>query len=139
MKLITFTEVESTSPAEETVTATTAPAEQTVTATTVAPEATVSAEETIVKETEGFSHSSSAPILTIGAVSEGENVLLFAEEGTAETTAVTEAAASLTFQPRNFVDNLQYMGTGMLTIFIVIGVIILATSVINKIFSKKKD
>ena len=50
----------------------------------------------------------------------------------------TEAAkAVLGFEPGNFVTNLQYMGIGMLTIFIIIGVIILATLLINKIFSKK--
>ena len=55
----------------------------------------------------------------------------------AETTAATETSAAIGFEPMNFVTNLQYMGTGMLTIFIVIGAIILATSAINKIFSKK--
>lgn len=50
----------------------------------------------------------------------------------------TEAAqAVLGFEPGNFVTNLQYMGIGMLTIFIIIGVIILATLLINKAFSGK--
>ena len=61
----------------------------------------------------------------------------------AVTSAPTETAAAtqanLGFEPMNFVDNLQYMGVGMLTIFIVIGVIILTTSLINWIFSRKKD
>ena len=50
-----------------------------------------------------------------------------------------EETAQLVFDPVKFVDNLQYMGVGMLTIFIVIGVIILTTSLINWIFSRKKD
>ncbi len=40
--------------------------------------------------------------------------------------------AVLEFNPMNFISNLQYMGIGMLTIFIIIGVIILATALINK-------
>jgi len=47
------------------------------------------------------------------------------------------AVPQLTFQPQNFVKMLQYMGIGMLVIFIIIGVIILTTMLINKIFSKK--
>jgi len=141
-RLISFTEVETTSPAEETITATTAPAEETITATTAPAEETVASQETVVKETEGEAVSPEAMVgvtaspeagfdstLTIGAL-DGETAVLYAQ---AETT---EATASIGFEPMNFVNNLQYMGTGMLTIFIVIGVIILATSAINKIFSK---
>ena len=36
--------------------------------------------------------------------------------------------------PLNFVSNLIYMGVGMLSIFIVIGVIILVTLLLNKFF-----
>lgn len=42
------------------------------------------------------------------------------------------------FVPQNFITNLSYMGTGMLAIIIVMGVIILATMLLNKIFSSKK-
>lgn len=41
------------------------------------------------------------------------------------------------FNPMAFVDNLKYMISGMIAIFIVIGVIIIITVVLNKIFSKK--
>lgn len=41
--------------------------------------------------------------------------------------------------PMNFVENLKYMGTGMLGIFIVMGAIILSTFVLNKLFSKKDN
>ena len=40
--------------------------------------------------------------------------------------------------PLNFVSNLGYMGTGMLGIFIVIGIIILAVYVINWLFREKE-
>lgn len=40
------------------------------------------------------------------------------------------------FKPMNFVANLEYMGIGMLGIFIVIGVIMGVTVILNKIFSK---
>lgn len=39
------------------------------------------------------------------------------------------------FEPMNFVANLKYMGLGLLCIFIVIGIIILATLLVNKLFS----
>ncbi len=41
------------------------------------------------------------------------------------------------FEPLNFVRNLKYMGTGMLSIFIVIGVIALVTVILNKMFKEK--
>lgn len=39
----------------------------------------------------------------------------------------------------NFVENLRYMGIGMLGIFIVIGVIILITMFLNKVTVKKAE
>ena len=45
--------------------------------------------------------------------------------------------SKLEINPMNFVKMLQYMGIGMLVIFVIIGVIILTTMLINKIFSKK--
>lgn len=41
------------------------------------------------------------------------------------------------FEPMNFVYNLKYMGLGMLAIIAVIGAIILATAVLNKVTSKR--
>lgn len=43
------------------------------------------------------------------------------------------------FNAKNFVSNLKYMLSGMIAIFIVIGVIIICTVLINKIFSGKKN
>ncbi len=43
----------------------------------------------------------------------------------------------MNINPINFVYNLSYMGIGMLGIFIVIGVIILLTMLLNNITSKK--
>ena len=59
------------------------------------------------------------------------------------TAAVTSGESSgvlgnLTFEPMNFIKMLPYMGKGMLVIFVLIGVIILVTLLINKIFSRKK-
>ncbi len=56
----------------------------------------------------------------------------------ASAPAEAATAASVDFHPENFVANLQYMGIGMLVIFAIIGVIILATVAINKLFSGKK-
>ena len=44
--------------------------------------------------------------------------------------------ASFQFNPMAFVDNLQHMGVGMLVIFVVIGIIILATKLVNYLFSE---
>ena len=54
-------------------------------------------------------------------------------------SAAQSAGTSLEieFVPSRFIDMLSYMGKGMLVIFVIIGVIILATVLINKIFSKK--
>ena len=52
------------------------------------------------------------------------------------TTLTSEAAPQLFFEPGNFVENLRYMGIGMLVIFVVIGLIILATALINYLFSE---
>ena len=42
------------------------------------------------------------------------------------------------FNPMAFIDNLYYMGVGMASILIVMGVLILITNGLNKMFSKKK-
>jgi len=42
----------------------------------------------------------------------------------------------ITFNPMGFVDRLSNMGIGMLVIFVVIGMIILTTMLINWLFSK---
>ena len=40
------------------------------------------------------------------------------------------------FDPMGFVDRLSNMGIGMLVIFVVIGIIILATKLVNYLFSE---
>ena len=44
--------------------------------------------------------------------------------------------SNFVFEPMNFIANLKYMGIGMLGIFIVIGVIILITMLLNKVTKK---
>ena len=41
------------------------------------------------------------------------------------------------FNPMKFVENLYYMGIGMLSIFIVIGIVVLGTYLLNFIFKDK--
>ena len=48
---------------------------------------------------------------------------------------LANTAVNLDFNPMAFVENLQYMGVGMLVIFVVIGIIILATKLVNYLFS----
>ena len=43
------------------------------------------------------------------------------------------------FNPMNFVSNLVYMGKGMLGIMVVMGVVIIMVTLLNKIFSSKKE
>ena len=43
------------------------------------------------------------------------------------------------FNPMNFVNNMGYMGAGMLGIFIVIGLIVITTAVLNAVTAPKKD
>jgi len=49
---------------------------------------------------------------------------------------LANTAVNLEFNPMAFVDNLKYMGVGMLVIFVVIGIIILATKLVNYLFSE---
>ena len=46
------------------------------------------------------------------------------------------APIGLEFNPMAFVENLQYMGVGMVVIFAIIGIIIGATMLINFLFSE---
>ncbi len=43
----------------------------------------------------------------------------------------------INFLPERFGESLSYMGKGMLIIFIIIGIIILMTALVNKIFKQK--
>ena len=47
------------------------------------------------------------------------------------------ANTSFQFEPMAFLENLKHMGVGMLVIFVVIGLIILTTMLINWLFSEK--
>ena len=49
---------------------------------------------------------------------------------------LTSTAVNLDFNPMAFVENLRHMGVGMLVIFVVIGIIILATKPVNYLFSE---
>lgn len=49
---------------------------------------------------------------------------------------LANSAMNLEFDPMAFVENLKYMGIGMLVIFIIIGIIILATKLVNYLFSE---
>ncbi len=45
----------------------------------------------------------------------------------------------MNINPMAFVDNLKYMGAGMLGIFIVIGVIVLSVVILNKVTAPKPE
>ena len=46
---------------------------------------------------------------------------------------------NIVFDPIQFVNNLKYMGVGMLGVFVIIGVIVLATYAIGYFTGKKKN
>ena len=58
---------------------------------------------------------------------------------TALSAANAAETTQLVFDPAKFISNLQYMGIGMLVIFIVIGIIILSTKLINYLFSDSTE
>lgn len=61
------------------------------------------------------------------------------EAGTlAEPGAESATGSELKFEPMEFVNSLQYMGKGMLGILIVMGAIILVTSLLNRLTSSKQ-
>ena len=49
---------------------------------------------------------------------------------------LTNPAFNLEFNPMAFIENLEYMGVGMVVIFVVIGIIIGATTLVNYLFSE---
>ena len=67
------------------------------------------------------------------------NILSAKASDVADAVGKGNGELDLIFEPSKFVDSLEYMGIGMLVIFVIITVIILATLLINKIFSKKND
>ncbi len=44
---------------------------------------------------------------------------------------------NISFEPMNFVTNLSYLLAGMIGIFIIIGIIVIATAILNASTSKK--
>ena len=50
-----------------------------------------------------------------------------------------EIFKSLNFTPGEFVNNLVYMGAGMLSIFVVIGAVIAVVYLLNSLTKNKKD
>lgn len=67
----------------------------------------------------------------------GEEIEVAPEEDErTETQAITEQPDEYVPGAQNFVTNLPYMGKGMLAIFVVIGVIMAVTALLNKIFKK---
>ena len=79
------------------------------------------------------------PILCFAETPATSDAVTTAADTTAAVTeAVTTEAESFMFSPYNFIDNLEYMLSGMIGIFVVIGLIVIVTIVLNKIMSRKK-
>ena len=56
----------------------------------------------------------------------------------AKEHSVADGGVDIEFDPNGFLEMLPYMGKGMLVIFAIIAIIVLATMLINKVFSKKE-
>ena len=52
---------------------------------------------------------------------------------------LSDAAMNIGFDPMAFVENLKYMGIGMLGIFLVMGILILGTAALNKVTGRNRD
>ncbi len=76
--------------------------------------------------------------VTAEAIQTAETVDLSATEITGTAEAIETTGTSLEFEPSNFVDNLGYMGSGMLGIFVVIGIIVGITYILNAVSKKKQ-
>lgn len=66
------------------------------------------------------------------------NMMLQLLNAAPDTSSVAETVEEgLKWHPEKALETLDNMGIGMLVIFVVIGVIIISTMLVNKIFSKK--
>ena len=65
------------------------------------------------------------------------SVFSFALNATTTVADITTAAPKTEFNPSGFLEQLPKMGIGMLSIFIVIGLIIGATCLVNIIFKPR--
>ncbi len=59
-------------------------------------------------------------------------------EESSEESSQGDDALNLQFYPDGFTRNIQYMGLGMLGIFVVVGVVIVLTLVLNKVTTNKE-
>ncbi len=99
---------------------------------TFVPDLPVASEDSALN-TENADGTNSVP--ETGAVYVDE-IISASETAPAElaTTEVKKEDEGFFFEPQNFVENLKYMGIGMLGIFVVIGIIMGVTAVLNKVF-----
>ncbi len=79
-------------------------------------------------------------------VNDDGDLILVMSDGTERNAGATEEIGqeptsdkTFFFSPGNFVQNLYYMGVGMVGIFIVIGIIVLSTLLLNRLFRKKAE
>jgi hypothetical protein len=86
-----------------------------------------------------------ANVVVSTTVDEEGNILLTMADGSTMIAGKAEATqpesetetTGFMFEPANFVSNLYYMAVGMVGIFIVIGLIVLATILLNRFFRDK--
>ena len=84
-----------------------------------------------------------ANVVISTTVDEEGNIILTMADGSTMIAGKAEAVKPETektgfmFEPANFISNLYYMAVGMVGIFIVIGLIVLATILLNRLFRDK--
>ena len=76
-------------------------------------------------------------ILACASAAPTDDTVGESEVGGADAPENETKETEFKFEPSNFVDNLYYMGVGMVGIFLVIGIIVLCTVGLNRMFSGK--
>lgn len=76
-------------------------------------------------------------ILACASAAPADDTIGESEVGGADDPESKNEEKEFKFEPSNFVDNLYYMGVGMIGIFLVIGIIVLCTVGLNRMFSGK--
>ena len=76
-------------------------------------------------------------ILACASAAPADDTIGESEVGGADDPESENEEKEFKFEPSNFVDNLYYMGVGMIGIFLVIGIIVLCTVGLNRMFSGK--
>ena len=92
----------------------------------------------VVESSEEIVESSEEIVESSEVVESSEEIAESSEVVESSEAVVESSESSEDETPKGFAGNLKYMGLGMLGIFVVIGILILLTMLLNALTSKKK-